>query len=70
MKERRVIGIESRLHEKAVFCFLHLKGQYQQWQYRAEGRKNLAKMDARLLKDIGLTEADRLREISKPFWKE
>ncbi len=46
-----------------------LKNQYQLWQFRAEGRKNLARMDARLLKDIGLTEADRLQEISKPFWK-
>ncbi len=55
---------------KAIRYLARLKNQYQLWQFRAEGRKNLAKMDARLLKDIGLTESDRLQEISKPFWKE
>ncbi|MFK0573929.1 DUF1127 domain-containing protein [Endozoicomonas sp.] len=64
------MGIKNILHKTAASYFSELKGQCQLWQYRVEGRQNLAKMDARLLKDIGLTESDRLREISKPFWQE
>ena len=40
------------------------------WKVRAQSRKHLAEMDSRLLKDIGLTEADRSQEIMKPFWTE
>ena len=39
------------------------------WKVRAQSRKHLAEMDSRLLKDIGLTEADRSQEVVKPFWK-
>ncbi len=61
---------DSMAGTKAISYLTRFKKQYQLWQFRAEGRRNLAKMDARLLKDIGLTESDRLREISKPFWKD
>lgn len=36
---------------------------------RARQRRQLAELDARLLKDIGLTESDVLRETAKPIWK-
>ena len=39
------------------------------WQERAEGRRHLAEMDARLLKDIGKTRGDIYAEIRKPFWQ-
>ena len=39
------------------------------WKVRDQSRKHLAEMDSRLLKDIGLTEADRSQEVVKPFWK-
>ena len=32
-------------------------------------RQQLANLDARLLRDIGLTEAQRYAELAKPFWK-
>ncbi|WP_419833997.1 DUF1127 domain-containing protein [Endozoicomonas atrinae] len=54
---------------KTGTCLTRLKNQYHLWLFRAEGQKNLAQMDTRMLKDIGLTEADRQQEISKPFWK-
>jgi len=38
------------------------------WQARAEQRHTLASFDARMLKDIGLTQADVRQEIRKPFW--
>jgi uncharacterized protein YjiS (DUF1127 family) len=39
------------------------------WQERAEQRHHLAAMDERMLKDIGVSHADALRESEKPFWR-
>ena len=38
------------------------------WQSRAETRRQLAGLDARLLRDIGLHEDEVRQEINKPFW--
>lgn len=38
------------------------------WQERFRGRNALAEMDARMLKDIGLTPSDVASEVDKPFW--
>lgn len=38
------------------------------WADRSRQRRELASMDERALKDIGLTRIDALRESSKPFW--
>jgi uncharacterized protein YjiS (DUF1127 family) len=38
------------------------------WQARAAERAQLAAMDDRLLRDVGLSRADVMRESSKPFW--
>ena len=39
------------------------------WQERAIQRHSLAMLDDHGLRDIGLTRADVVREISKPFWQ-
>jgi uncharacterized protein YjiS (DUF1127 family) len=39
------------------------------WQERIRGRKELQRLDDRLLKDIGINRIDALREANKPFWK-
>ncbi len=39
------------------------------WAARAEQRRQLAALDARMLRDIGRSEADALRESGKPFWR-
>ena len=39
------------------------------WQYRARSRHQLMTMDHRLLKDMGLSRYDALREGGKPFWR-
>jgi uncharacterized protein YjiS (DUF1127 family) len=36
---------------------------------RARTRRALARLDDRLLRDIGLSRADIEREIEKPFWR-
>ncbi len=39
-----------------------------QWQHRAMSRRWLAELDARQMRDIGLTPEDRSAEARKPFW--
>jgi uncharacterized protein YjiS (DUF1127 family) len=38
------------------------------WQEVARQRRALLALDERLLKDIGITRADAVREASRPFW--
>ncbi|WP_079204218.1 DUF1127 domain-containing protein [Pseudomonas sp. CC6-YY-74] len=39
------------------------------WQRRVTSRRQLARLDARLLADAGISEAQRYAELSKPFWR-
>ena len=38
------------------------------WQERARQRRALAQLDARMLKDVGLSRAEVDLELRKPFW--
>lgn len=40
-----------------------------QWQRRVISRRQLARLDARLLADAGISEAQRHAELNKPFWR-
>ena len=39
------------------------------WMERAEQRRQLARLDDHLLKDIGVTRPEAAREAAKPFWR-
>lgn len=39
------------------------------WAERRRGRRDLSKLDRRLLQDIGLTQGEAMREAAMPFWK-
>lgn len=39
------------------------------WQRRLASRRQLARLDARLLADAGISESQRYEELSKPFWR-
>lgn len=39
------------------------------WQRRMASRRQLARLDARLLADAGISESQRYEELSKPFWR-
>jgi uncharacterized protein YjiS (DUF1127 family) len=41
-----------------------------EWRGRARDRAQLASLDDRMLRDIGLTRADAEFLSSKPFWRE
>ncbi len=43
--------------------------QWRTWQARAAERAQLATLDARALRDIGITPSEAQREVRKPFWK-
>jgi uncharacterized protein YjiS (DUF1127 family) len=50
-----------------------LRGVYatlREWRRRRNGRLELARLDERILRDIGLTRVDAESEINKPFWRE
>ena len=40
------------------------------WRERIRGRNDLARLDERMLRDIGLNPADRDFLVNKPFWRE
>ncbi len=40
-----------------------------EWRRRAQGRRELAALNDRCLRDIGLTRYDANREVRKPFWR-
>ena len=39
------------------------------WLERSRSRRQLSELPEYLLKDIGLNEADRYQETTKPFWR-
>lgn len=39
------------------------------WQRRIVSRRQLARLDARLLADAGISENQRYSELNKPFWR-
>jgi uncharacterized protein YjiS (DUF1127 family) len=39
------------------------------WSERVRQRRQLARFDDHLLRDIGITRADALAEAEKPFWR-
>jgi uncharacterized protein YjiS (DUF1127 family) len=41
----------------------------QQWGRRRRERAELARLDDRMLRDIGITRGDVWQEINKPFWR-
>ena len=40
------------------------------WRERAYSRKNLAGLDPRMLRDIGVSPSQLWHEANKPFWRE
>jgi uncharacterized protein YjiS (DUF1127 family) len=48
----------------------HFVATLREWRRRTRERAELAELDDRMLKDIGLTRADAEFLSSKPFWRE
>jgi uncharacterized protein YjiS (DUF1127 family) len=54
-------GFARRLHDIAVLAA--------GWLARARSRRALLALDARALRDIGVTAAAARREAARPFWR-
>ena len=48
----------------------HFVTALREWRRRGRERAELAQLDDRMLKDIGLTRADAEFLSNKPFWRE
>lgn len=58
-------GLVGAARDAAVRLFDTLA----EWQARAMERRHLMGLDARLLRDAGLSHADAAAEYAKPFWR-
>ena len=47
-----------------------VRATLREWRLRRNGRLELARLDERMLRDIGLTRVGAEYEINKPFWRE
>ena len=47
-----------------------VRAALREWRRRRNGRLELARLDERMLRDIGFTRFDVQYEINKPFWSE
>ena len=64
-------GIQSQLSPHRLSGFLSgVRDALREWRQRKNGRLELARLDERMLRDIGLTRFDAEYEINKPFWRE
>ena len=59
---RKATARTTALLHRAVAAF-------REWRRCARSRAELVRLDDRALRDIGLTRAEVLREIDKPFWR-
>ncbi len=60
---RVAVGLRARAALAAVAAAAY------EWRERARMRRTLARLDDRLLRDMGLSRSDVEQEIAKPFWQ-
>jgi uncharacterized protein YjiS (DUF1127 family) len=61
---------QRRAHSPLKGILGSIFGTLREWRRRARGRAELAALDDRMLRDIGLTPADAEFLANKPFWRE
>lgn len=65
----------KKLNAAAIHGFDPVRGAAQLlhlvllWHHRARSRRALARLDTRLLRDIGIDRLDAAEEARKPFWR-
>ena len=66
-RARRVGSRRARHARRSISG--RLVATLREWRRRARDRGQLARLDDRMLRDIGLTRADAEFLSSKPFWR-
>lgn len=72
MKSVHVLSIGHRLVTRTAkhpIGFADLIAWLNRSVLRSRGRSSLAELDDRLLRDIGKSRSEALRESGKPFWR-
>ncbi|MGP1397149.1 MAG: DUF1127 domain-containing protein [Inquilinaceae bacterium] len=59
----------GRAESRTVASLKALHGLFWTWRFRRRSRRALAQMDDRMMRDIGVTRLDVVREYRKPFWR-
>ena len=69
---RRRLGAIPRHRERKAATDMagRMLATFREWRRRARDRAELATLDNRMLKDIGLTRAEAEFLSNKPFWRE
>ncbi len=62
-------GGASTAVARARALWRHWHGRLLLWQRRAATRRTMLLMSDHILKDVGLSRLDALREAEKPFWR-
>jgi uncharacterized protein YjiS (DUF1127 family) len=62
-------GVGARAVRHSREALQHVVAVLREWRRRSRDRAALAGFDDRMLRDIGVTRADVLVEINKPFWR-
>lgn len=52
-----------------VAKFKDFLNTFTSWLHNWESRRTLRSLDSHMLRDIGITEFERDKEVSKPFWR-
>ena len=60
---RRALRTSLRKGFSRIFAIVH------DWRRRSRSRAELANLDERMLRDIGVTPGEVWQEINKPFWR-
>lgn len=67
--ERTLTQAEHPAHPAHPSPWLRGVARLLQWQQNCRTRRQLASLDARLLADAGISEAQRQEELAKAFWR-
>jgi len=62
-------GDECSPCEQVLVLLRAIPGLLTQWLKRVRERQELARLDHRALRDIGVTPSEIARECEKPFWR-
>ena len=67
-QERRNVPLAGANIRKGINLFARAISQVQRWAELSRQRRELAQLSDEMLKDIGLSRVDTLREANRPFW--